>query len=210
VSRRRNKNSLDLQLPLTSKILGTYLIMRLVHRCLNTTKSHDLMSILEAKAFSPLFGTMKAKTHDLPALVDKLAQLVSSENPLVNDVKSLIFQINDLSPSTKNLESLRKLAIFPVTLAGRPSDSPSLRAVNERFSVIDRQPLAAAFRGKIDLLDFTLEEVRKLQSFLSSFNLEGRYLSSVVTEKSSVNGEYYERSRELTVRLRNRAYALAR
>jgi hypothetical protein len=158
--------------------------------------------------------TLKVKIHDLDMLVDELAQLVSSEHekPLVRDVKSLIWQINDLSPSAKDLEKLKSLPIFPVKLASRPFDSPSMQAENERFTVNDRQPLAAAFRSKVDLLDFELEEVRKLQPFLSCFNLEGRYLSRAVTAISSLKGEVYQRqrSRELTVRLRNRAYALAR
>lgn len=152
--------------------------------------------------------------HDLAKLVDELAQLVrvspEHKKPPVGDVKRLIWKINDLSPSSQELEKLSELPIFPVTLAGKPSDFPLLRAANKRFSIIDRQPLAVAFLGKIELLDFKLEEVQKLRPFLSSFDLEDRYLSRAVTEISSLMGDIYLRSRELTVQLRNRAYALAR
>lgn len=143
-------------------------------------------------------------------LVNELNRVVSS-NPRVDDVKSLIWQINSFSPSSKNLESIQNLAIFPVRKARRGLDvTVSLRVWNEKFSIIDRQPWVEAFQDKIDFLDFTLEEVRKLKPFLSSFDLENKYLSRAVTETSSFEGEVQEQSKQRTRQLRSRAHALAR
>jgi hypothetical protein len=157
-------------------------------------------------------GTLKVKIHDLDMLVDELGRVVSSNHTvhIVDDVKSLIWQINNFSPSSEALDNLRTLPVFPVKTARRGLDPVVLRARNENFSIIDRQPWAEAFHGKIDLLDFKLEEVRKLQPFLSSLGVENRYLSRAVSETSSLQGEIREQSRERTRQLRSRAHALAR
>ena len=142
-------------------------------------------------------------------LVDELSLVVSSKLT-VSDVKSLIWHINSFSPSRKALEKLNTLPIFPVKAANRGLDPTVLRARKENFSIIDRQPWAEAFEGKIDVLDFRLEEVRRLQPFLSCLNLENRYLSRVVRETSSFQRGNGEQSRTQTRRLRRRAHALAR
>jgi hypothetical protein len=142
-------------------------------------------------------------------LVDELSRVESSKLT-VDDVKSLIWQINHFSPSRKAVEKLKTLPIFPVKTAGRGLDPAVLRGRNEKFSIIDRQPWADVFQGRIDFLDFNLEEVRKLQPFLSSFELENCYLSRAVAEVSSFQGEVREQSRNRTRQLRSRAYAMAR
>jgi hypothetical protein len=142
-------------------------------------------------------------------LVDELSRVTSSKLT-VDEVKSLLWQINSFSPTRKSLEKLKILPIFPVKEASRGSDAAVLRARNEKFLIIDRQPWADAFRGRIDFLDFNLEEVRKLQPLLSCFDLENYYLSRAVAETSSFQGEVRERSRKRTRQLRSRAYAMAR
>ena len=142
-------------------------------------------------------------------LVDELSRVASSKLT-VDDVKSLIWQINSFSPSRKALEKLKPLTIFPVKAASSGLDPVVLRVLNEKFLIIDRQPWADAFQGRIDFLDFNLEEVRKLQPFLSSFDLENCYLSRAVAETSSFQGEVREQSRKRTRQLRSRAYAMAR
>jgi hypothetical protein len=154
-------------------------------------------------------GILKVKIPDLSMLVDELSRLVSLKLK-VNDVKSLIWQVNSFSPSRKDLEKLKSLPIFPVKITGGTSDPVVLRVRTEKFSINDRQPWADAFKGKIDFLDFALEDVRKLQPFLSSFDLGDRYLSRAVAEMSSFQGEVGERSKKLTTQLRGRAHALAR
>jgi hypothetical protein len=152
--------------------------------------------------------TLKVKIPDLSMLVDELSRSVSSKLT-VDDVKSLIWQINSMSPSRKALQKLQALRIFPVKRASRSSDSVILRDVNQKFSINDRQPWADAYKGKIDFLDFKLEEVRRLQPFLSSFDLESRYISRAVAETTSFHGtgEHSKRKTRLT---RSRAHALAR
>ena len=141
-------------------------------------------------------------------LVDELSRVVSSKLT-VDDVKSLTWQINSFSPSRKALEKLKTLPIFPVNAASSGLGSV-LRVQNEKFLIIDRQPWADAFQGRINFLDFNLEEVRRLQPFLSSFDVENCYLSRAVAETSSFQGKDREQSRKRTRQVRSRAYAIAR
>ena len=96
--------------------------------------------------------------------------------------------------------------IFPVR---KTNGTIELRERLARFSIIDRQPWADAFEGKLDFLDFSLKEVNTLEPFLSCMDLGG-YLSEVVIEKSSFEGILPEPSAQRTKALRRRAYALSR
>jgi hypothetical protein len=154
-------------------------------------------------------GILKVKIQDLDMLVDELSLVVSS-NHTVDDVKNLIWQINSLRPSRTALEKLEKISVFPVRKARIEQDSVVLQSRTEKFSIIDRQLWAEVFQDRIDFLDFTLEEVRKLNPFLASFDLEDRYPSRTITETSYVQGEVQVNSKERTGQLRSRAHALAR
>lgn len=153
--------------------------------------------------------TLKVKIPNIGMLVDELSLVVRSKLT-VNEVKSLIWQINSFSPSSSALEKLKTLPILPVKVASNQSDPPVLREREQRFCIIDRQPLADAFQGKIDLLDFNLEEVRNLQPFLSSLALHDRYLSHAVAETTCFQGETREPNGKLTKQLRSHAHAFAR
>jgi hypothetical protein len=85
-----------------------------------------------------------------------------------------------------------------------------LQRRDKRFSINDRQLWADAFHGKVDLLDFSLKEVRTLKPFLSCLGMEGRYLSEMVLEKSSFRGDLREPSSQKSRHFRRRAHALAR
>jgi hypothetical protein len=150
-------------------------------------------------------GVLKVKIPDLRLLVEELKRVAQS-SPSINDIKSLIWQINTFVPTIEDLEKLRGSKIFPVRKADGRLE---LRTRLARFSIIDRQPWADAFEGKLDFLDFSLKEVRTLEPFLSCMEVSG-YLSEVVIEKSSFQGILPEPSAKRTRDLRRRAYALSR
>jgi hypothetical protein len=150
-------------------------------------------------------GVLKVKIPDLRLLVEELKRVAQS-SPSTNDIKSLIWQINTFAPTIEDLDKLRGSKIFPVRKANGRLE---LRTRLARFSIIDRQPWADAFEGKLDFLDFSLKEVRTLEPFLSCMEVGG-YLSEVVIEKSSFQGILPEPSAQRTRALRRRAYALSR
>ena len=150
--------------------------------------------------------TLKVKIPDLGLLVEELKRTVKSSRS-VDDVKSLIWQINSFIPTGKALSILYDSDILPVKAADGKLD---LRSRTGRFSIRDRQSWADIFKSKIDFLDFSLKEVRMLQPFLSCLNLEKRYLSQIVVEESSFRGVLSDPSSKRTKHLRRRAHALAR
>jgi len=129
-------------------------------------------------------GVLKVKIPDLRLLVEELKRVAQS-SPSINDIKSLIWQINTFDPTVGDLEKLHGSKIFPIRKANGRLE---LRTRLARFSIIDRQPWADAFEGKLDFLDFSLKEVRTLEPFLSHMEVGG-YLSEVVIEKSSFQSQ---------------------
>ncbi|KAF4634928.1 hypothetical protein G7Y89_g3181 [Cudoniella acicularis] len=150
-------------------------------------------------------GVLKVKIPDLRLLVEELKRVAQS-SPSINDVKGLIWQINSFAPTSEDLGKLRGCKIFPVRKADGTSE---LRTRLARFLIIDRQPWADAFEGKLDFLDFSLKEVKALEPFLLSMELEG-YLSGDVIEKSPFQGILPEPSTKRTRHLQRRAHALSR
>jgi hypothetical protein len=166
--------------------------------------------ISQYKDLKDLFvGVLKVKIPDLGMLVEELSRVARS-SPTIGDVKSLIWQINSFAPSRKALEKLVDHPIFPVRVPNRTVEAIELRDRSGNFSIIDRQPWADVFQSEVDFLHFTLEEVRKLRPFLSCLDLEDRYLSRVIVEKSSFQGNIQEPSGKRTRQLRRRAHALSR
>jgi len=148
---------------------------------------------------------LKVKIPDLRLLVKELKRAAQS-SPSINDVKSLIWQINTFAPTIKDLDKLRESRIFPVR---KTNGELELQTRLARFSIVDRQPWADSFQGKLDVLDFSLKEVRTLEPFFSSMEVGG-YLSEVVIEKSSLQSIPPKPSTRRTRDLRRRAYALSR
>ena len=150
-------------------------------------------------------GVLKVKIPDLRLLVEELKRVAQS-SPSIDDIKSLIWQINTFDPTVEDLDSLSGSKLFPIRKA---NGTLELRTRLARFSIVDRQLWANAFEGKLDYLDFSLKEVNTLEPFLSGMEVGG-YLSEVVIEKSSFQGTLPEPCSKRTRDIRRRAYALSR
>lgn len=143
----------------------------------------------------------------MPDLAMLIQELKSRADGIlsVQDAKELIKQINSMGPQTGSLEQLKELKILPVQM---PNGVVNLQSTRDAFSIVDRDPLRKAFRGKISMLDYSLEEVRILRPFLSSLGLEDRFLSRTVTEESTARESSFDRV--LTSEFRAKAYTLFR
>jgi hypothetical protein len=145
----------------------------------------------------------------LEMVVDELKSLAKS-NPSKNAVKELISAINSILPgepvAPKN--NIGKLNVLPVNT----KDGLKLQSVRHEFVIADRQKLWEAFRKDASILAFSVEEVRKLRPFLRWMNLEGRYLSRIVVERTKHEGFSQVLSDRLTKEFREkeRAHALFR
>jgi len=149
--------------------------------------------------------SLQIQVPDLKMLVSGLKTLEGINS--VREARELIWQINALDPDKKTLEPLANASVLPVKLK---DGTVILRKPSSTFAIIDRKPLADALDGHITFLDFSLEDIRLLRPFLSALKLEGRYLSQLVVEKSSVQGIFSQPSVDLTRYLRRRAHSLTR
>jgi hypothetical protein len=67
-----------------------------------------------------------------------------------------------------------------------PDGSAQPLTALDDFAIIDRQHYADALKNKIKILDFTLEEVRRLRPLIELAGLTDRYLSRSVVDPNSV------------------------
>lgn len=138
---------------------------------------------------------------------DQLKDLVSSAGPSINGIKDAIKSINQLSPGEDDLDDLRNLKWLPIK--SRYGETV-LGDISEAFFIVDRVEYGNAFRNKVSVLDFSLEEVWSLQPFLWSLGLQNRYMSSAISESTDVRQPSKEPATNLTHDFREKATALFR
>ena len=139
-------------------------------------------------------------------LVRELDSLISKQaSPSIDKVTKLSLAISSMGPSSSDLEELREKMFLPVRL---PGGKVKLRSTRGSFAIVDRNEYEAAFYGKAPFLDYTLEQVRDMQPFLSALGLENRFLSELVTEQSMAEEGVV--SHALTSDFRRKAPALYR
>ncbi|KAF5714682.1 hypothetical protein FMUND_7251 [Fusarium mundagurra] len=108
--------------------------------------------------------------------------------PSVAAVKETIWALNSLLDTTADPpdeEPIFRGTVFPVRY---PNKSVKLQSGRTQFAIADRKALGDIFGPQAKMLDFTLDEVRRLRPFLSWLDLEKRYLSTSVREISTVAG----------------------
>lgn len=105
--------------------------------------------------------------------------------------KSLLWSLNELliadSESPPSFKDAVHSRVFPVIL---PNGDHQMLTALDSFAINDREHYALHLRGRIKLLDFSMEDIRKLRPFIKWAGLSGRYLSQLVTEKTEFEGIY--------------------
>lgn len=130
-------------------------------------------------------GTLGVKTLTLQMVYDELLQ--TSPQKTLEEMKGTIWSFNALlqtEPENVDPGPLLKACIFPVEY---PNGTRVLSSADTQFAIIDREYLAARFRGRIKVLDYSLAETRSLSPFFEWTNLAPRYLSNSVKEITSVS-----------------------
>ena len=88
-------------------------------------------------------------------------------------------------PTRDDLKRLDNCKCFPVR--SQPGIVNCISRSTD-FAIIDRREYGALFTEKLNMLDFTLEEVHSIRTFLNGMGLEERYLSKAVKPKTSAEG----------------------
>lgn len=102
---------------------------------------------------------------------------------------------------------LLQAAFLPVRY---PDGSVALRSTEVDFAIVDREYLGELFRGRVKLLDYSLEDVRRLTPFLQWAGLEHRHLSRCTREITSASSEARRSIKMRSRRLKSKAHAILR
>lgn len=124
------------------------------------------------------------KLLTLQMVYDELRQSPQSST---SEIKVAILSLNGFlqkEPTRLNPEPIRKAKIFPVRY---PSGAVVLRSVDVGFAIGDRDKLKTLFQDQIRVLDFGLEDVRRLKPFFEWLGLQNWYMSKSVTETTSIS-----------------------
>ncbi|RFU29542.1 hypothetical protein B7463_g6794, partial [Scytalidium lignicola] len=132
--------------------------------------------------------TLGVKTLTLQMVLDELLQM-ASQAPSIGQVKEKLWVINSFLASGETAPSpslILEAKVFPVR---HPNGKIRLSSVKNpcNFAIMDREMIGVLFRDKVKLLDFSLQEIRRLVFLIQWLSLETRYLSKSVKEVSKVN-----------------------
>lgn len=143
---------------------------------------------------------------DLSMHVQALKELaLTRPSPSAKAVQERIKLISSMSPTVSNLQSLKRSKVFSVKItSGQLAFADSLAD----FAIPDRLEYRDAFSKKIQMLDYSLEDVRACRPFLLAMNLQRKHLSQLVEETTTVADSVIDN--ELTKNLREKSYALFR
>lgn len=114
-------------------------------------------------------------------------ELRNSPQGSIDEIKVAILSFNGLlqtEPIHLDPEPIRKARIFPIRY---PSGTVVLGSMDVEFAIGDRDKLKTSFQDRINLLDFDLEDVRRLKPFFEWVSLQNRYLSNSVKERTSIS-----------------------
>ena len=103
------------------------------------------------------------------------------------------------------LQDLRKNRYLPV----RRDEGWLFLKPSGNYFIIDHERFAAAFSGKVNVLDFKYDQLTSLHPLFQALGLEHRYISHHVDSETMVSEVASHTSSELTSFFQQRAYALS-
>ncbi|KAF2499755.1 hypothetical protein BU16DRAFT_504059 [Lophium mytilinum] len=157
------------------------------------------------KTLKPFFlGVLRITKPSLEMHISALKEKAST-NPDKYSIFREILNICAFDIPFKALESLRNCKCLPVKLS---SGTTEWSDCSKDFAIVNRRDYSQTFAGRINVLDFSLEEVHSLKPFLSGLGLEERFLSRAVREETTVQGG--SKDERLTADLRKKSYAICR
>lgn len=118
-------------------------------------------------------------------IMDELAKEASQ--PILDEsrIRSLMLSAGDMlgfnSETSKFHSSIGILQQHAFMPCKSPTGKSEFLALDDTFLVVDNVEFAEAFEGKLQLLEFTYEELNSLHTLLRLLLLEDRYLSRNVT-----------------------------
>ena len=125
-------------------------------------------------------------------------------------IKETMALICGLGVGESDLSSLIEAKVLPVKHANGVGSFASASSKDEfvDFAIMENTIHRDAFKGKIVVLDFSLEEIRDTRPLLLAIGLEKRFSSKIVKEVTDVSGG--SQDHEMTRNLRIKSQAIVR
>ncbi|KAL8716310.1 MAG: hypothetical protein Q9220_000215 [cf. Caloplaca sp. 1 TL-2023] len=121
-------------------------------------------------------------------------------------VKETMALICRLGVGKSDLSTLIEAAFLPIKLAnGRADFASASSGKSMDFAILDNALHRDSFRGKTNVLDMTLEEIRDTKPLLLAMGLENRFSSRLVREITNVNGGSQDYNMTRNIRIKSRA-----
>ncbi|KAF5624990.1 ATPase-like ATP-binding domain protein [Fusarium sp. NRRL 52700] len=152
-------------------------------------------------------GKLGVKLLTLQMVYDELRQ---SSGKNTEETKVAVLSLNGLlQTETTRLdpEPIRQAKVFPVRY---PNGTVVLSSVSVDFAIGDRDKLKMIFRDKVALLDFEMDEVRRLRPLIEWLRLQDRYLSNSVEESTFICSDSERPISTPNRDLKRKAYHIAR
>jgi hypothetical protein len=149
------------------------------------------------------------KPVTLNMAIEELKETGNRESASIEEVKASIWTVNSLLclDSEPPPPELMATKILPVRYPGGGVQCVSAQT---QFFIVDREPLRLPFEDRVKFIDFSLEEVVQLHSFLTWARLGDRYISRCVRESTSVQNSSAQPISNPGREFRYRAHALLR
>jgi hypothetical protein len=150
---------------------------------------------------------LSIKAPTIATYVEQLQILAIARPPDISEIKIAIENINQLRPQSTDLNTIRQLKCLPIKMENGTTE---LSSTTDQFFIGDRVEYIAAFQGKLPILDYSLEDSRRLSPFLEALGLAARCMSSAIEENTTVHRPGTEPSASLTCSFREKSRYLYR
>ena len=168
-------------------------------------------SIADAYPLKKIFFTIVLKISEptVEMYIDSL-KAEGKGNASAAQIKETMVLICGLGVGGTDLSSLVEAKVFPVKLANGVGSLASASSKDEfvNFAIMENAIHRDAFKGKVVVLDFSLEEIRDTRPLLLAMGLEERFSSKLVKEVTDVIGGFQDY--EMTRNLRLKSQAIVR
>ena len=168
-------------------------------------------SIADAYTLDKTFFTIDLEISEptVEMYIDSL-KAQAKEKASAAQIKETMALICGLGVGKSDLSSLIDAKVFPVKLANGVSSfaSASFKEEFVDFVIVENNIHRDAFKGKIVVLDFSLEEIRDTRPLLLAIGLAERFSSKLVKEVTDVKGGTQDH--EMTRNLRMKSQAIVR